>query len=91
MGHRQVSNYPDTTNHLLDKFSLVIDKNRLVRKIIDVYAKIRKIESIAGPSKESQHLRQKITRLQHQLAYTRSLVTKDGQQTATRADGTLSP
>jgi hypothetical protein len=76
MGHRQVSNNPDTTNHLLDRLTLTMDKNRLVQKIIDVYSQIRKIESIAGPSKESQRLRQKITRLQHRLAYTRSQVMK---------------
>ena len=77
MGHRQVADYPVTSNHLLDKLSLSIDKKLLIRKIIDVYARIRKIESIAGPSKESQLLRQKITRLQIQLAYTRSLVVEE--------------
>jgi hypothetical protein len=76
MGHRQVADYPVTSSRLLDKLSLSIDKNLLVRKIIDVYARIRKIESIAGPSKESQLLRQKITRLQTELAYTRSLAIK---------------
>jgi len=76
MGHRQVADYPDTSGHVLDKLSLAIDKKLLVRKIIDVYARIRKIESIAGPSKESQLLRQKITRLQTELAYTRSLTNK---------------
>ena len=77
MGHRQVADYPVTSSHLLNKLSLSIDKKLLVRKIINVYARIRKIESIAGPSKESQLLRQKITRLQTQLAYTRSLAIKE--------------
>ena len=76
MGHRQVADYPVTSNRLLDKLSLSIDKKLLVRKIIDVYARIRKIEAIAGPSKESRLLRQKITRLQTELAYTRSLAIK---------------
>jgi hypothetical protein len=77
MGHRQVSHYSDATNRLLDKLSLAIDKKTLTRKIVNTYAQVRKIESIAGPSKESQKLRQKITSLQNQLAYTRSLATKD--------------
>ncbi len=77
MGHRQVSHYSDATNRLLDKLSLAIDKKTLTRKIVNTYAQARKIESIAGPSKESQKLRQKITSLQNQLAYTRSLATKD--------------
>jgi hypothetical protein len=77
MGHRQVSHYSGATNRLLDKLSLAIDKKTLTRKIINAYAQVRKIESIAGPSKESQKLRQKITSLQNQLAYTRSLATKD--------------
>jgi hypothetical protein len=76
MGQRQIPNYV-TSNQRLDWLSLAIDKNRLVRKIIDAYAQVRKIESIAGPSKESQFLRQKITRLQHRLAHTRSLANKD--------------
>ena len=77
MGERQVTYNPDTTTKLIDKLSLAIDKNWLAGKIIDVYAQVRKIESIAGPSKESQLLRQKITRLQNELAYTRSLITKN--------------
>lgn len=77
MGHRQVSHYSDATNRLLDKLSLAIDIKMLSRKIINTYAQVRKIESIAGPSKESQKLRQKITTLQNQLDYTRSLATKD--------------
>lgn len=77
MGQRQVAGYPGNSSHLLDQLSLSIDKKILVRKIIDVYARVRKIESIAGPSKESQLLRQKITRLQTQLAYARSLVVKE--------------
>jgi len=76
MGQRQASTKPTITDHRLNELSLAIDKNRLVRKIIDVYAQIRKIESIAGPSKDSQLLRQKITRLQTRLAYTRSLAGK---------------
>lgn len=77
MGQRQVAGYPVNSSRLLDQLSLSIDKKILVRKIIDVYARVRKIESIAGPSKESQLLRQKITRLQTQLAYARSLAVKE--------------
>ena len=77
MGHRQVSHYSDATNRLLDKLSHAIDIKTLSRKIINTYAQVRKIESIAGPSKESQKLRQKITTLQNLLDYTRSLATKD--------------
>ena len=77
MGHRQMSHYSDATQRLLDKISLAIDKKTLTRKIINAYAQLRKIESIAGPSKESEKLRRKITSLQNQLAYTRSLTTKD--------------
>ena len=77
MGHRQVSHYSDATKRLLDKISLAIDKKTLTQKIINTYAQVRKIESIAGPSKESQKLRLKITSLQNQLAYTRSLATKE--------------
>jgi len=77
MGHRQVSHYSDASKRLLDKISLSIDKKTLTRKIINAYAQVRKIESIAGPSEESQKLRVKITSLQNQLAYTRSLTTKD--------------
>jgi hypothetical protein len=77
MGHRQITYNPDTTTNLIDRLSLAIDKNWLAGKIIDVYAQVRKIESIAGPSQESQLLRQKITRLQNELAYTRSLMTKN--------------
>jgi hypothetical protein len=77
MEHRQVSHYSDATRRLLDKISLAIDKKTLTRKIINTYAQIRKIESIAGPSKESQKLRLKIIHLQNQLAYTRSLTIKD--------------
>ena len=77
MGERQITYNPDTTTNLIDKLSLAIDKNWLAGKIIGVYAQVRKIESIAGPSKESQLLRQKITRLQNELAYTRSLMTKN--------------
>ena len=77
MGERQVTYNPDTTTNLIDKLSLAIDKKWLAGKIIDIYAQVRKIESIAGPSKESQLLRQKITRLQNELAYTRSLMTKN--------------
>ena len=77
MGHRQVSHYSETSKRLLDKISLAIDKKTLTRKIINAYAQVRKIESIAGPSKESQKLRRKITGLQNQLAYTRSLAIKD--------------
>lgn len=80
MGHRQVSHYSDATNRLLDKLSLAIDKKTLTRKIVNTYAQVREIESIAGPSKESQKLRQKIISLQNQLAYTRSLATKDSQE-----------
>ncbi len=76
MGQRQSSAIPGITDHRLNQLTNAIDKNRLIRKIIEVYAQIRKIEALAGPSKESQLLRLKITRLQTQLAYTRSLANK---------------
>ncbi len=73
MGHRQVSHCAETSNHLLDKLTLAIDKKILSQKIIDTYAQLKKIESIAEPSRQSQKLREKITSLQNQLDYTRSL------------------
>jgi hypothetical protein len=73
MGHRQVSHCAEISNHRLDKLTLTIDKKILSQKIIDTYAQLKKIESIAGPSKQSQKLREKITSLQNQLDYTRSL------------------
>ena len=76
MGHRQDSAYSKTTNQLLDKFSLSIDKKILVQKIITAYTQIRKIESLAGPSRESKKLREIITGLQNQLEYTRYLAKK---------------
>jgi cell division protein FtsB len=73
MGHRQVSHCAETSNHRLDELTLAIDKKILSQKIIDTYAQLKKIESIAGPSKQSQKLRERITSLQNQLDYIRSL------------------
>lgn len=73
MEHRQVLHCAETSNHLLDKHTLAIDKKMMSQKIIDTYAQLKKIESIARPSKQSQKLREKITSLQNQLDYIRSL------------------